>query len=73
MENANSISEEELPDGLYAKILDFCEKGNILADQEKFAEAYAQFNEALALIPAPQEKWTASTWVFTALGDMTFC
>src|SRR5476651_1896979 len=72
MGDENLTSENELPDDLYGEISDFCEKGNVLADQEKFAEAYEQFDKALALVPVPRERWEASTWIFAALGDMAF-
>ncbi|HEX3552180.1 MAG TPA: tetratricopeptide repeat protein [Thermoanaerobaculia bacterium] len=64
--------KKELDDGLYARIAALTERGDRECEAERFREAMADFRQALALIPEPQEEWEATTWVLTALGDCAF-
>jgi tetratricopeptide (TPR) repeat protein len=63
---------EELDEELYTRIVALTDRGNEHADEEEFDAAASKFLEALALIPEPYDKWTASTWVLAALGDVYF-
>lgn len=59
----------ELEDKVYEKIVKLCERGDFLAEQEKYDEAVKIYLEALELVPFPKEDWEASTWIYTAIGD----
>lgn len=57
---------------VYAQIQELSAKGDALADAGSFEEAIAAFEEALKLLPDPLYIWEASTWLFTAIGDVAF-
>lgn len=62
----------ELADDIYDKITALSEKGNELIDSDQFDAAIVTFNEALDLIPEPKTEWTATTWLYAAIGDALF-
>jgi tetratricopeptide (TPR) repeat protein len=62
----------ELPDKIYDKVTLLSEEGNSLAEDSKYQAAIAKYNEAMALLPAPVEKWEACTWLSAAIGDAYF-
>jgi tetratricopeptide (TPR) repeat protein len=64
--------KKELPGALYAGLTVLTRRGNWECEAGRFREAMAVFSQALELIPEPQEKWEAATWVLTALGDCAF-
>lgn len=63
---------EELDDFTFAKIEDLSEQGNSFEENGDFANALIQYYKALDLLPLPKEKWEASTWLYTAIGDVQF-
>lgn len=63
---------EELPDTIHQDIVRLSERGNDLAEGGHTAEAVQCFEQALSLLPAPVERWSAATWLFSALGDIHF-
>ncbi len=65
------IEGEELPDKLYAKILKLSDAGEREADKGHFKKARDRFQKALDLLPQPQGKWDAYTWLQVAIGDMS--
>jgi tetratricopeptide (TPR) repeat protein len=62
----------ELPDTLHAEITRLSDAGNDLAAAGQYENAITLFRQALALIPAPQENWDATMWLWVAIGDMQF-
>ncbi|MBS7566738.1 tetratricopeptide repeat protein [Mucilaginibacter sp. Bleaf8] len=59
----------ELPDEIYDRIIALSEKGDAYAENEQFASALAQYQQALALLPEPKTDWEAATWLYAAIGD----
>lgn len=62
----------ELDDKIHAKIVQLCEEGDSLIDEEEFDKAIEKYSMALELVPSPRSYWEASTWIYTALGDAYF-
>lgn len=61
---------EELDDDLYARIVAHTDRGNAYCEaDDDLRAAIREYEQALELIPEPIERWEASTWVLTALGD----
>lgn len=60
---------EDLPSHTYERIKALCADGDQYVDDGKPYLALPKFEEALSLVPAPIEKWEASTWILTAIGD----
>jgi tetratricopeptide (TPR) repeat protein len=60
----------ELDDTTHARIVDMCERGNARAEAGDLDGAFAAYQQALELVPAPVSEWEAATWIFTALGDV---
>ena len=67
-----SENKEEIEEKTYNKIIEFCDNGDLLAEQNAFSRSIEEYKKALELIPYPKENWEASTWVYTALGDVYF-
>jgi len=61
-----------LPSILHEPIQALLDAGDALFDKGKFAAAIAKYEEARALLPTDQERWEATTWVMTAIGDTYF-
>jgi tetratricopeptide (TPR) repeat protein len=64
--------EEELDKRIYNQIVAQTQKANDLFEADQIEEALALYQKALELIPKPIEKWEASAWVLTAIGDCYF-
>ena len=62
----------ELKQAIHDEICKFCDRGDQLADEEKFSEAIQEYKKARKLIPTPKSDWEAETWVATALGDARY-
>ncbi|MBK3509524.1 tetratricopeptide repeat protein [Pseudomonas sp. MF6747] len=62
----------ELDADLHEKIKDYSRVGDALAEEEKYEEAVAQYNNAWQLIPEPKNDWEASTWILAAIADACF-
>ena len=62
----------ELRDDIYDKVTSFCQTGDDLAAQGKYAEALAQYWAAWDLLPEPKTDWSAATWILAAIGDANF-
>jgi tetratricopeptide (TPR) repeat protein len=63
---------DELPEEQYFRIKELCKEGDSLADDSLLSEALRKYEEALELIPTPISRWSATTWVLTAIGDTCF-
>ncbi|MED4355140.1 tetratricopeptide repeat protein [Schinkia azotoformans] len=62
----------ELDDKIYDKIVELCEEGDNLTEEDRFHDAIDKYNAALDLVPSPKRDWEAGTWIYTALGDAYF-
>lgn len=62
----------ELPVEIYSEVIRLSSVGDELADAGDHIGAVRQFQQAVALLPSPVEKWNAATWLFTAIGDSFF-
>lgn len=62
----------ELNDKLYSKIVKLSEEGNALSDNRDYQSAKDKFLCALDLVPNPKSDWEAATWLYVALGDVSF-
>ena len=63
---------EELAQVTHQKITRLSADGDSLALEHRFDDAVARYNEAWQLVPEPKDKWQASTWLLTAIGDACF-
>ena len=61
-----------LDDDVHSQIKALCAKGDELAEADDYDGAITKYREALCLVPRPIEKWDASTWIYTAIGDALF-
>jgi tetratricopeptide (TPR) repeat protein len=61
-----------LTDVAYEEIKRLCESGDLLANQEHYAEAVAVYQDAWLLLPEPKTQLDASTWILGALADALF-
>jgi tetratricopeptide (TPR) repeat protein len=66
------MNAHELNDETYANIRALCAKGDNLAESRQFELAFANYREALNLVPEPVEDWEATTWILAAIGDVYF-
>lgn len=64
-----SSVEDELPDEIYETIESLSDAGQKLFESGNSKAATAKWNEALALLPDPKNKWEAALWLYGALGD----
>jgi tetratricopeptide (TPR) repeat protein len=62
----------DLPEDIYEKIRTLCGQGDRLASERRFTEALPKYEEALKLLPSPEQKWEAATWILAAMGDAHF-
>ena len=62
----------DIADDVYKRITVLTDRGNRKSDRGRYAEAIADFEQALALVPEPLEEREASTWILIALGDCQF-
>lgn len=63
---------EVIEEHVYAQIESLSAEGNALAGAGSFVDAIFAFESALKLVPDPVYNWEASTWLFTAIGDVAF-
>lgn len=68
----NEDSLSGIPTDIYAKILEFSERGNGHFEKKEYGEAIDEYHKAFDLIPEPFEKYAASTWLLVAIGDTYF-
>lgn len=62
----------ELQDAIYEEILIISSKGDNLIENFMYDEAIEMYSRALNLVPEPRNNWEASTWIYTALGDVYY-
>jgi tetratricopeptide (TPR) repeat protein len=62
----------ELPESIYAKIVELSEEGNSLAQRGDAKDAFQKFWAAFDLLPEPKQQWEAATWLLASIGDMLF-
>jgi tetratricopeptide (TPR) repeat protein len=61
-----------LTDATHAQIKDLCARGDEYAEEERWAEATAEYTQAWGLVPEPKHEYEATTWILAALGDVNF-
>lgn len=59
----------ELPIELHEPIDRLAEQGNTLMERGSYVEAEAVFREGLEMLPPPLERWSATLWFLTSIGD----
>lgn len=64
--------DQQLDEHIHSQITELSVEGNALADRGSYLEARAKFAQAIKLLPEPQQRWEAATWLWTAIGDMYF-
>ena len=62
----------EIEQKIQSKIEKLCQKGDKLANKEKYEKAIRVYVDALSLVPEPITDYEASTWILTAIGDAYF-
>lgn len=62
----------ELDKKIYEMVTDLCDEGEGLLDEGNYDNALKKYKQALDLLPLPKEEWEASTWIYTAIGDVFF-
>jgi tetratricopeptide (TPR) repeat protein len=63
---------KELDTKTHKKIKEFSKLGDSFFDDKNYDLALKQYNFALELVPLPKNDWEASTWLYTAIGDVYF-
>src|SRR2546421_147994 len=63
---------EELPDTIYEQIKEHCKAGDDLLDEQRYKEAREQYWNAFDLLPEPQNRWDAASWILASIGDSFF-
>lgn len=63
------ISPKELSEDIIERIEQLSEQGNEFSEQENHTEAIRVWEQALALIPNPQNNFGESLWLETSIGD----
>ena len=60
---------DELPAELHEPIDRLAEKGNALMEIGSYAAAEATYREGLQMLPPPLERWSATLWFLSSIGD----
>jgi len=68
----STVDDEELGRDLLAAIRQHCARGDALVEGGQPEDAIAAYNAAWELVPAPQLRWKASTWILGAIADVAF-
>lgn len=63
---------QELPGTVHERIVALSGQGDAFAEDRRYDEAIAAYNQAWAMVPDPKTDWTASTWLLAAIGDACF-
>lgn len=63
---------DELSEEIINKLNELAEIGNDYYDQEKYDEALKVWEEALSLIPHPQQFYSQTVWFLASIGDIYF-
>jgi tetratricopeptide (TPR) repeat protein len=63
---------QELPSAVHEEIVKRSKRGDALAEEGRYKEAIAEYNEAWQLIPKPKGEWNAATWLLAAIADAAF-
>jgi tetratricopeptide (TPR) repeat protein len=62
----------ELPEDIQSQMEALSEQGEEAFDQGRYEEAMDLYNQVLAILPEPREKWEAYVWLKAAMGDACF-
>lgn len=66
------MSEKELSQDVLDQIAELSESGNEYMDEDDFDAAVSMWEEALELIPDPQNTYAESVWLNASIGDAWF-
>jgi len=66
------MSEKELSQEILDQIAELSESGNEYMDEDDFDAAVSMWEEALELIPEPQNTYAESVWLNASIGDAWF-
>lgn len=55
-----------------AELLSLCDEGDTFVEQGCYDKGITKYEEALALLPTPNNQFEATTWVYAAIGDAYF-
>ena len=66
------MTSSEINDATHAQITALTDRGNALAEAGDLEGALRAYREAIQIVPQPVSMWEASTWLFTAIGDVLF-
>lgn len=62
----------ELEKNIHKKIKQYCKIGDAMVEKQKYDEAIDYYIKAKELLPEPIYVWEASSWIFTAIGEVYF-
>lgn len=51
------------------QLLKLCDEGDVLVEQKQYDAGIKKYEEALNLLPTPNNQLEATTWVYAAIGD----
>jgi tetratricopeptide (TPR) repeat protein len=66
---------ETIPEALFTQIKAKCDEADLLLNKgtaESAAEAFPVYAKALSMLPDPGEKWHASGWILSRMGECYF-
>jgi tetratricopeptide (TPR) repeat protein len=66
------MAQDAFDEAVHRRIRELCARGDALAAQRRFEEAFEFYRDALKLVPEPVEEWEATTWILSAIGDSYF-
>ena len=61
-----------LNEKVYSEIVRLSKEGDAFCDNEEYQYAKEKYMLALDLVPNPKRDWEAATWLYIALGDVSF-
>ncbi|MFO0821505.1 MAG: hypothetical protein U1A77_26410 [Pirellulales bacterium] len=68
-------AKEAIPGALFAEIKAKCDEADLLLNKgtaEGAAEAFPVYARALSMLPAPVERWHATGWILSRMGECYF-
>ena len=63
---------DKLPKDIALLVDTLCREGDRFAGVDQFDDAIEKYQAAWDLLPAPQNRWPAATWILVSVGDAYF-